>query len=461
MASVTPIDRGGVPLTGCDCFHLALDALMRRAGQGRNLGQAVVELDGRLDVARLCDAVGCLAAAHPLSRARLRRTLTGRPVWTPDGGRAPAISVGAWREVGAPAGGGRATGDIASAHALSEQRLSEPLEPAAGRNLRFDLLARADGSSTVIVTFAHVLLDAVGVELLLVEIDRLARGAGGRADTVASAAAARLETRPEPRASWRERFTRAAPSGRRLDELAATGFRSLAGARAGAGRARYRVVTLDAHDSAAGLARAARLCGPLVTMPFFLACAVRAHDRVFRARGVDPGAYVVTIPVQTRDKGARGPIFQNHVSILFFHVERAAVASVETIVASVRAQLATMMRARLDLAFAAGLDLARRIPSRLVIAAVRQRFHGEISSFFHSYTGSFAPELTSFLGVPVANAYHTPAVAAPPGTGLFVGERQGRLNLTLTWREDVLGDDEAALLLAQAVDDCCGGSPEE
>ena len=75
-------------------------------------------------------------------------------------------------------------------------------------------------------------------------------------------------------------------------------------------------------------------------------------------------------------------------------------------------------------------------------------------SFFHSYTGPFAPALATFLGVPVRNGYHTPAVAAPPGTGLFVGERGGCLNLTVTWREGVVSDDEAGLLLARLAEDC-------
>jgi hypothetical protein len=433
-----------VPLTGCDGFHLALDALMRRSGQGRNVGQLVLELDGALDLARLRTTVARFVAVHPIVGARVRRAWTAAPVWELATASAGPVPIDVWREPGAGAGDGVS---IAEVHAVAERRLNEPLDPFAGRNLRLDVIGRADGGSTLVVSFAHVLLDAVGAELLITELDRSA-DAGRLEEPVAA-----LRIDPA-RPRWRERLACAAPSGRRLDQLAATRFRSLAGGRANGGRARIRVVTLDAARSAAALARAAALCGPLGTMPLFLACAARAHDAVFRARGADPRDYVVTVPVQTRARGKRGPIFQNHVSILFFHLRRADLASVEAAVDAIRAQLAETLRARLDAAFAAGLDLARRLPSRLVIAAVRQRFRGEICSFFHSYTGAFAPALATFLGVPVRNGYHTPAVAAPPGSGLFVGERGGRLNLTAAWREGVVSEDEAALLLARAADDC-------
>ncbi len=460
-----PMDpiAANVPLTGCDCFHLALDAMMRRTGQGRNLGQAVVELDGRVDLARLRDAAARLAAAHPIVHARLRRGLAGAPAWSLR--RAiGTVPVSLWREPDVASRDDRDGTVVETAQRAFEARLDEPLEPEVGRSLRLDVVDRGDGGSSVAVTFAHVLLDALGADSLLVELDRLSHAGGTSRAGGEGAGGERRDGDAPPsilpaerdRPGWRARLRRAAPSGRRLDELERTGFRSLADAQTLPGRARYRVLTLDRACAAVAFARAERTCGPVATMPFFLACALRAHARVFRARGVDPGGYVLSVPVQTRPKRAAGAIFQNHVSILFFHVTCAEASSTDAIVATVRSQLASAMRARLDLAFSAGLELARRIPSRLYVAAVRRRFHGEICSFFHSYTGPFAPALATFLDVPVRNAYHAPAVAAPPGTGLFVGERHGRLNVTLAWREPALGDGEATLLLDQAVAALCG-----
>jgi hypothetical protein len=77
-------------------------------------------------------------------------------------------------------------------------------------------------------------------------------------------------------------------------------------------------------------------------------------------------------------------------------------------------------------------------------------------SFFHSHTGVFAPELVDFAGAKVTNAYHLPCLATPPGTGLFFCERDGQVNITVTWREGCLSDEERKLMLEQTMEDLFG-----
>ena len=78
------------------------------------------------------------------------------------------------------------------------------------------------------------------------------------------------------------------------------------------------MITLSNEDSAKLTARVEGMAGALFPMAFYVACAARAHDRVFRHRGREPQGYVVSVPVQTRKRGARGPLFHNQVSIFFF-----------------------------------------------------------------------------------------------------------------------------------------------
>ena len=200
-------------------------------------------------------------------------------------------------------------------------------------------------------------------------------------------------------------------------------------------------------EARTALGRAEEHSGAFAQMAFFLATAARAHHAVFRARKSDPGTYVVTIPVQTQRKGGTGPVFQNHLSILFFGLPCADMADLGPLTRSIRGQLAEMMRNRLDQRWADGLRLARRVPSSLLIRMMRRRFRGEIASFFHSFTGAFANDVEALLGTRVVNAYHVPTVSRPPGTGLFVGTHGGRLNVKLSWRRDALSDEEADVLL--------------
>jgi hypothetical protein len=441
--------RRMVPLTGCDCFHLALDGMMQREGQGPNVALAVLELAGRLPDGALRLAVDRLAVAFPIVDARLHRRLPlGRPAWRlPRHARPPAVER--WREPGVGGtdqpGTERAVSDVET---IVHDRLGAG--PPERSNLSFDEVFRADGTSALVITWRHVLLDAKGAELLVSAVDALGREScmGSFVQTAAESLAIDAE-------SLRARLAGVRAVGLRLDALREPAFRSLGGPKAQRSAARCRVMTLSGAAARTCLERAEKHSGAFAQMAFFLATAVRAHGAVFRARRVDPGAYVVSIPVQTRRKGSNGPIFQNHLSILLFGLPHDT-DDLGRLTRSIRVQLAEMMRQRLDQRWADGLRLARRTPSAILMRMMRRRFRGEIASFFHSFTDTFADNIATLLGTRVVNAYHVPSVAAPPGTGLFVGRHDQHVNVTLSWREHALDASEAEMMLDSVRSDLLG-----
>jgi len=119
-------------------------------------------------------------------------------------------------------------------------------------------------------------------------------------------------------------------------------------------------------------------------------------------------------------------------------------------------QFADMMRAKLDESFSVVLELMMRLPAWLFMFVVRAQFKGGDRLVFHSHTGPFAPELTELAGARITNAYHLPCLGTPPGTGLFFGERDGRVNITLSWREGCLTDEERCLMVGQVIEDLLG-----
>lgn len=62
----------------------------------------------------------------------------------------------------------------------------------------------------------------------------------------------------------------------------------------------------------------------------------------------------------------------------------------------------------------------------------------------------------TIAGATVTNAYHLPCLGTPPGTGIFFGEHGGRLNVTVSWRDGALTDEERSLMVAQLHDDLLG-----
>ena len=442
-----------VPFQVADSFVLALDDFMHRTRQGGHVSQSVLELDRPPDLGRLRPALRRVLAKHPLLVARPARCWkTLLPYWSvPVPPSTGSLPLGLWQEAGA-------TSDLAGAAPVPDARellqevMMQPLPSVDGFpcNARLEVVGRRTGGCLVALSWSHLLIDGKGAELFLAELARLCEGVDLPEDPP-----------PPPRLSpgLLAKFRRTKPAMDHLTGLQETGTPSLGGPKPRQGGGFYEVIALSAGESALVRERIEAVGAALFPFTFYVACVARAHDRVFRARGQEPPGYGISVPIQTRKRGARGPLFHNHVAVLYFNPRREHLGTLAAAAAAMKTQFAAMTRARISESFDAVLDLMRRVPTVVFLWIIRAQFKGEICSCFHSYTGAFAPELTEFAGARITNAYHLPCLGTPPGTGLFFGEHGDRINATLSWREGALDDAERRLLVAQLRADLLGETP--
>ena len=446
-----------VPLLGCDCFLQALDSMMRRSGQGSHVSQSVVELDQPPDLQTLRDAWRSFIRDYPVAVARLRRNwLNLIPEWhTPanvDDNDIPPLA--AWREPDAP----NTLGDEAQPIDSLAELCRIHMNPGRGKRrpehlVRLDILERTNGSAAVVVTWSHQILDGKGVELLLTEIANRCEGDPASHQPIAGT----LPPTAHAASSLRDSMQRSKAFIQHFQQIMGTRFASLGGPKPAPSTMHCRVATLGETESARINERAVARTSQLIYTPFFFACAARAHDRVFRHRGKKDLPQLITMPVQTRPKGGDGPIFQNHVSILFFRLTPEDLETVESATKSLQKQFAQMMRGRLDAAFSGMQDVLRRVPPRPYMTFLRLQMRGEITSFFHSHTGQFAPDMTRLAGATVTNAYHLPVISTPPGTGLFINEHGPRICAAMSWRDGSINTEERQLMFDHFIEDMHGG----
>ena len=166
-----------------------------------------------------------------------------------------------------------------------------------------------------------------------------------------------------------------------------------------------------------------------------MACATLAHHRVWEIRGEEPESYLVSLAIQVRKAGVKGPLFQNNLSMIFFSAGSETASDVRAMCQSFQKQHAQFLKQRLGAAFRQIQFLMRRMPARMYIWFLLHQMRGEFNSFYHSNTGEFAPDLSEFYGAGIKNAWHIPSVSNPPGSGLFVNTKNGRMTVALTWRE--------------------------
>ena len=444
-----------VELTGADCFVLALNRMMHRHGQTGLIGQTHLVMEGIPDFATLHAAAEKITRGHPLLNAVVfRNPLTWKAEWRIENHPSSVLRLNLWKErhcssvlkdfQGAP------PQETDSLEELAQSLLNKPMSTQEGlRNLRLDLLLLSAGGSILLITWNHILFDGKGAEFLVATLVEATTK-----EHVSKPSS--FIQKPVRLLSLRERFLKARPIVERFFTLGKYQYRSLSGPHPKPARLRFRVMTMTLQESKIITERSANLAGALFYASFYLACAARAHRRAFQLRGEDPTHYVVSIPVQVRRKGGDSNPFQNCVTVFFFCLEREDLVTLPKAVKAAQKQFEEMTRAQLDRSFSEVLSLMRFLPSVLYMRFVKSNFSAEVSSFFHSYTGKFAADMDTFCGTRVLNAYHTPSVSSPPGSGLFFGMFRDQLTATFSWREGAVDDREVEAILSQLKEDLLG-----
>jgi hypothetical protein len=448
MSSSRSSPPSAIPLTGADCFLRAFDAEIRRFHGASHLSQLVLRLGPGLDVDALERCLRAVADANPILRAPIaRRWGVGAPAYLTGRARrreTPFVRVHAGGPAPAPA-----------IPPLFFARMNERLDPRGGHLLHFDAVLRDGGrdGADLAMTWLHMLFDGSGSEGFLRWLEACHRGES-RPDEPPDAAA----PAPEPPAPLGERGDRARRWQQRMRDFGRTPPRSPAGPLARVRqRLRYRVLTLDPEETAVAVERAKRRAGFLTPMLFYLAAAVRAHHAVFQARGVDPGCYLVPLPVNVRPKGAEAAVFRTHVSLLWFCIPPALADDFDALLAELKEQRLASIREGLVEAGLDAMDFARFAPRRLYARMARDGLGGELCSFFFAWTGEFLAGVDEFFGAPIRNGFHAAPVPPSPGSCLATSVRGGRLNATHVHQEGVFADDELALFDARLRADLCGG----
>ncbi len=205
---------------------------------------------------------------------------------------------------------------------------------------------------------------------------------------------------------------------------------------------RHRVHRFSESESEAIVEEAKRSAGFLTPMLFYLAATLRAHDAIFAARGLDPGAYLIPLPVNIRPKGAEKAIFRTHISLIWFQLMRDQVGDFDALVEELKRQRRDSIKRGMIESGRDAMDFVRLAPARLYAHMTRRDFGGEISSFFFAYTGEFLADLDTFLGSEIQSAYHVPPVPVSPGSCAAMSLRRGRVSVTHVTQKGLFSPDE-------------------
>ena len=318
---------------------------------------------------------------------------------------------------------------------LPQMVAARELHAARGPALAFDLLPQADGTHHLFLSWNHTLLDARGMDLLLSHLN---------ASTETNGAANKNLLNPSQRgwslAGWWPNAKKAHGSVKWLNESGREPLFTLVpeGRRPRSCRNQYRVVSFSREDTARIDERCQRLSAGFRRSHFYLAGSLRAVHALAMRRGNKDGAYLIPVPHDTRRRGAGGPIFSNHLSILFYRIAPQQCGKLSDIVGELGRQMTNQIRDRFPECCMAALEMFKPLPLGFFGRRLGKPTRGKFATFCFSDSGEACAGMTDFLEAPILEVTHLVPTWRPPGLTLVFLSFGGRPSALLSWVDDCL-----------------------
>ncbi|MFQ5590453.1 MAG: hypothetical protein ACE5HE_04740 [Phycisphaerae bacterium] len=438
-----------IPLSGGDYFVLALDHLMRRVDLRGNFCRLVIQLDSTLDRTRFRSAlarselINLLCGLHPA-----RRFPYITPKWFTKDEKARVV---------------------VTEHAVDASADPEEVLPASvpeltstgarAPGLVFDLVEYSDGRTAIVMTWHHVLMDALGGELLVQHLNRDGDGYGptdGASEiwrSNGSQSVIRSMLRYPRRLAATRRAVLFVAKTSRVPIASLT--RSVAG---GSGSCtRYHFISFDEGTTRLIDAHVDQMGARYHQGLFFLASTIQAFHGVLNRRGAGKGAYVVPVPLNLRKRGAMGPVCANPITFQFFRIDRGQIGSLSETYVALKEQMVNQLREGIPRCYVAMMEVFKNVPLGLYARLVRGPTRGQLSSFFYSYTGETCAGMDHFLGARVRAVRHMAPVAHPPGVAVVFSRQRSQLSATLSWVDGCFARTELGLFSDTLREQLVGG----
>jgi hypothetical protein len=411
-----------------DYFMYGQDHRMRQFGLPGNVCCAIFQLDRGFDADRLRRRVAESPILDWLARARIvRRLPLLPPIW-----RTTAQPKDIFFQHTDPNGGSETSWSLPKAVAERE------LRPEHGPGLAFDVVRHADGTSHLYLSWNHTLLDARGLDFLLNHLNagNSQNGAPGIQDFVSP----RQTARRGGITDWWRNARQAHASLKWLHESGKEPLFSLVPTtpRSGPCRNHRRVLSFTEEETARIDTRSQQITAGFRRSHFYLAACIRALHTIAVRRGNRDGAYLVPVPHDTRRHGAKGPIFSNHLSILFYRVAPKNAGRISLIVGELSRQMTDQIRDRFPECCLAALELFKPLPPGYYTHHLGRPTRGKVASLSFSDSGEICPGMTELCGGRILNTTHLIPCWRWPGLTILFLRYGNRLSAVVSWVDDCL-----------------------
>lgn len=420
-------------LSGFDWVMGVIDHVLKQTTCSGNASQIVFKLDTSIDSADVQNSLGRFLKLFPVVHGRVSRDVNLAPYWRFPGShdiKGMNLDVH-YLENFSPQ---------TSEMSVMEEWVNRPFRDEQD-HLAFHLLYTKSPKTYFGMTFDHRLFDARGAEsfMQLFQEHLHANGNIHINGDVRLTASADLS-------QWKDKFIAGQQLNRKIIALSKTSMKSIpvnlnhSETKKGF---RFRLICFDKKDTARIYANLLEEAGYLMVMPYFLAITVQTLHEIFERKGSPADSYIVPVSVDKRSSGdLKKELFFNYASMFLFQIHGHAVHDRKTLIRELKKQMYEQVQSCFPETLLKAAALLRIAPVSFLKNIFLLPFEGKFASFCFSHIGRCSYQSSEFMGTKINNFFHMPRLPVPPGIGIFFNSYNGGLNVTISWLDGLLGDDD-------------------
>ncbi|HNW40009.1 MAG TPA: hypothetical protein PKI44_06275 [Candidatus Omnitrophota bacterium] len=201
---------------------------------------------------------------------------------------------------------------------------------------------------------------------------------------------------------------------------------------------KFKTIHLNPEQSERLTNKAYAQAGYLMFMPYALAVSIQIMHRIFQEKNISGSSYLIPVPMDTRAKEeAQKEALFNHFSFFIFKIDADKVSDLAWLSNEIKNQMYEQVKNRIPEAIVNASFLMRIASLPLTNFFIRLMSKKNFASFSFSYLSN-AYQQNKFMQEEILNIFHLPRTPKPPGIGVFFNQFDNKLNITLSYFDDLL-----------------------
>ncbi len=422
-----------VILSGADCFFLAMERHYEKFGNAGNVCHLVISIESIITKETLQKKIAEFAIFDWLSKIELNRgTLFGKPKWVYNKDKKCALQI---NELTVPT-----TDNLPLEIVNKGIFLKDPCL------FRFTIINRENGTTDLVFSWHHILMDAQGAETLL-------KLMGGEIVEEKIKYFPEKEKKINPlKAFYILHFSKEF-----IKKTSKLPLVQIVTKRPDyMPESNYSVLELTEEQTKHLDKRALENGAKISKGSFFLACTTKAINDWLITKNNTTGAFWIPIPQNRRPRGSYGPVISNLQAFMFYRIPREKTALLKSCTEFITSQMFDLIRHKRPDDYAIMSNLLRRLPSRFYYWLIKGPAGGSMASFLYSDPG--VNVFNSFLGHKVSDITNYPPGTFPPGLMTIFERFNGKQKIVINYTLQIVSKEDLRILENNLLKELLGDS---